>query len=104
MALSPSGMAFDVRELRDLAGKAAGNGMTRLQALQSVTLSPARILGIESRAGSIEKGKDATLVLADGDLLETTPRVLRAWGQGVELDLRDRQKELYDKYRSRPRP
>lgn len=104
VALSPSGMAFDVRELRDLAGKAAGNGMTRLQALQSVTLSPARILGIESRAGSIEKGKDATLVLADGDLLETTPRVLRAWGQGVELDLRDRQKELYDKYRSRPRP
>jgi imidazolonepropionase-like amidohydrolase len=103
VALSPSGLAFDVRELRDLAGKAAGNGLSRLQALQAVTLSPARILGVEDRLGSIEVGKEATLVLADGDLLETTPRVLRAWGEGVELPLADRQKELYLKYRARPR-
>jgi imidazolonepropionase-like amidohydrolase len=103
VALSPSGLAFDVRELRDLAGKAAGNGMSRLQALQSITLGPAKILGIADRLGSIEVGKEATLVLADGDLLETTPRVLRAWGAGVELSLDDKQKQLDQKYRARPR-
>jgi imidazolonepropionase-like amidohydrolase len=103
VALSPSGLAFDVRELRDLAGKAAGNGLTRLEALQSITLAPAKILGVEDRLGSIEAGKEATLVLASGDILETTPRVLRAWGAGVEIPLDDRQKELYQKYRSRPR-
>lgn len=103
VALSPSGLAFDVRELRDLAGKAVGNGLSELEALRSVTLSPAEILGVEKRLGSLEVGKEATLVLADGDLLETTTRVLRAWGAGVELSLQDRQKELYERYRARPR-
>lgn len=103
VALSPSGLAFDVRELRDLAGRAAGNGMSRLEALQSVTLSPARILGVDDRLGSITVGKEASLVLADGDILETMPRVLRAWGQGVEIPLVDKQKELRDKYRARPK-
>lgn len=103
VALSPSGLSFDVRELRDLAGKAAGNGMSRLEALQSITLTPAKILGVEDRLGSITVGKEATLVLANGDILETTPEVLRAWGQGVEIPLEDRQKELRDRYRARPR-
>lgn len=103
VALSPSGLSFDVRELRDLAGKAAGNGLSRLEALRSITLAPAKILGVEDRLGSIEVGKEATLVLANGDILETTPEVLRAWGQGVEISLDDKQKQLRDKYRARPR-
>lgn len=103
VALSPSGLAFDVRELRDLAGKAAAHGLTRLQALQAVTLIPAQILGVEQRVGSLEVGKEATLVATDGDLLEATPRVLRAWGAGRELSLDDRQKQLYRLYRERPR-
>ncbi len=103
VALSPSGLAFDVRELRDLAGRSAGNGMTRLEALRSVTVNPAKILGVADRLGSLEVGKEATFVLCEGDLLETTSRVTRAWGAGQELDLQDRQKELYEKYRARPR-
>lgn len=103
VALSPSGLAFDVRELRDLAGKTVGNGMSRLEALRSITLNSAKILGVSDRLGSLEVGKEATLVLADGDLLETTTRVLRAWGQGVELSLQDKQKELHEKYRARPK-
>ena len=103
VALSPSGLAFDVRELRDLAGKAAGNGLSRLDALRSITINPAKMLGVSDRLGSLEVGKEATFVLADGDLLETTTKVLRAWGAGEELDLQDRQKKLYEKYRARPR-
>ena len=54
---------------------------------------------MDDRLGSIEAGKEATLVLCEGDLLEVAPKVTRAWGAGVELDLSDRQKELYQKYR-----
>ena len=99
VALSPSGLAFDAREVRDLAGRARAFGLSELQALQTVTLNPARILGVDDRLGSIEAGKEATLVLCEGDLLEVAPKVTRAWGAGKEIDLSDRQKELYQKYR-----
>ncbi len=101
VALSANGLAFDARELRDLAGRARAFGLTDLQALQTITLNPARILGVDRELGSIEPGKKASFVLADGDLLEVAPRVVRAWGEGRELSLGDRQKELYEKYRER---
>ncbi len=102
-ALTAGGLAFDARELRDLAGRTLTFGQSQLQALQSITLNPARILGVADRLGSIEAGKEATLVLCDGDLLEVAARVTRAWGRGVELDLEDRQKRLYRHYRARPK-
>jgi imidazolonepropionase-like amidohydrolase len=101
VALSPNGMAFDVRELRDLAGRARAFGASKLEALQMVTLNPARILGVADRIGSIAPGKDASFVLCNGDILEVAPEVTRAWGAGRELDLLDRQKSLYQKYRRR---
>lgn len=101
-ALSANGWAFDARELRDMAGRSRSFGQSDLQALQSVTLEPARILGVADRLGSLEAGKEATLVVCDGDLLEVGNRVTRAWGRGLELPLEDRQKRLYQKYRARP--
>lgn len=101
LALSPNGLAFDVRELRDLGGKARAFGLSEVQALQSVTLNPARILGVDGSVGSLEVGKKATLVLCDGDLLEVAPVVRAAWGEGRPLDLDDRQKQLDRKYRER---
>lgn len=101
VALSPMGLAFDVREVRDLAGRTRAFGLTPVQALQTVTLNPARILGVEEQLGSIEKGKKASFVLCEGDLLDVAPVVTRAWGEGREISLDDRQKELYRKYRAR---
>ena len=95
------GLAFDVREVRDLAGRTRAFGLTPVQALQTVTLNPARILGVEDQLGSIEKGKKASFVLCEGDLLDVAPVVTRAWGEGREISLDDRQKELYRKYRAR---
>lgn len=103
VALSASGWAFDVRELRDLAGRTVGNGLTPLQALQTITLNPARILGIDKTFGSLEPGKEATMVLCEGNILETAPVVTRAWGAGIALDLEDKQKVLYQRYRNKPR-
>jgi N-acetylglucosamine-6-phosphate deacetylase len=103
VALSPGGLAFDVREVRDLAGKVRAFGMTSVQALQTVTLNPAKILGVDDQLGSIEKGKLASFVLCEGDLMDVTPVVSRAWGEGREIRLDDRQKELYRKYQLRLR-
>lgn len=102
VSLSPSGMAFDVRELRDLGGRAAAFGLEEHEALQMVSLNPAKSLGVSASLGSIEVGKEASLVLCDGSILEVAPKVTRAWGQGVELDLNDYHKSLYEKYRAKP--
>ena len=57
------------------AAVAAANGLGPERALEAVTLSPARILGIDDRVGSIEVGKDADLALFDGDPFEYTSHV-----------------------------
>ena len=50
-------------------------GLTREAALASVTLVPARVLGLDARLGSLEAGKDANLVFFDGDPFEPSSRV-----------------------------
>jgi len=64
------------------AAYAAGHGMTRDQALRAVTLDAARILGVEDVIGSIEKGKNADLVVADRHPLATGCRVTRVFMGG----------------------
>jgi imidazolonepropionase-like amidohydrolase len=53
------------------AATAVRNGLTRAEALRSITLAPAEILGLGSRLGSIEKGKDGTVVVLTGDPLDS---------------------------------
>ena len=57
------------------AAVAAANGLGKDDALHAVTLAPAQILGISDRVGSIAEGKDADLVLYDGDPFEYTSHV-----------------------------
>ncbi len=97
-----NGGASNVRNLPYQASAAAAFGLPREEALKGVTLYPARILGVEDRLGSIEPGKDATFFVADGDPLEVRTQILRAWIDGREVSLDDRQKRLYEKYRNRP--
>jgi imidazolonepropionase-like amidohydrolase len=52
------------------AGVAAANGLSARDALATVTIDAAKILGIDNRVGSIEKGKDADLAMYDGDPFE----------------------------------
>ncbi len=58
------------------ASCAVGAGMTRQGALRALTLDGARVAGLEERVGSLEAGKDADCVIADGDLLDPRTRVL----------------------------
>lgn len=88
------------RNLMFNAGTAAAYGLSKEQALQAITLNTARILGIDDRTGSLEKGKDANIVVSDGDILDIrTSQVTHAFIQGRTLDLTDKHKQLYERYK-----
>jgi len=57
------------------AGMAVKHGLPYDEALKAITITPAEILGVDDRVGSIEKGKDADLRILDGDPLELRTRV-----------------------------
>jgi imidazolonepropionase-like amidohydrolase len=65
------------------AAVAAANGLGMEPALRAVTISPAKILGIDERVGSLSKGKDADAVVFDGDPFEYTSHVQQVLVQGT---------------------
>jgi imidazolonepropionase-like amidohydrolase len=71
------------------AALAAGYGLTEAQVLEAVTLSPARILGVADRIGSLEAGKDADVVILDGPPLSVLSWVERVFVDGQEVYVRD---------------
>lgn len=95
------GGGSNVRNLPYHAATAAAYGLPKEEALKSVTLYPARILGVEDRLGSLETGKDATLIVTDGDPLEIMTQVEQAFIQGRPVDISSKHTDLYDKYRAR---
>lgn len=76
-------------------------GLPQEEAVRTITLYPARILGIEDRMGSIEKGKDASLIVADGNILELSTRVEQVYIQGMNIDMYDKHRRLFEKYQER---
>jgi imidazolonepropionase-like amidohydrolase len=93
--------ASGARNLPYHAATAAAYGLPPEEALKSITLYPAQILGTANRVGSLEAGKDATLFICDGDPLETPTQIEAAYVQGREVDLGDRHKRLNAKYGER---
>ncbi|MFN5649513.1 MAG: amidohydrolase family protein, partial [Sphingobacteriales bacterium] len=82
------------------AGTAAAYGLTKEQALQAITLNAAKILGIANKTGSIEVGKDANIVISTGDILDMrSNNITHAFIQGRQLNLTDKHKQLYDRYK-----
>ncbi len=90
--------ASGIRNLPYNAATAAAYGLSPAAAVRSITLSPAEILGVADRVGSLQVGKDATLFIADGDILETPTHVEQAFVQGRRVDLDNKHKQLYRKY------
>ncbi|WP_418290638.1 amidohydrolase [Massilicoli timonensis] len=54
------------------AGLARKSGMDAFEALKAITINPAKILGVDDRIGSLRVGKDADLVMTEGDPLDTS--------------------------------
>lgn len=94
---------FDETRYRNLsfnAGTAAAYGLTKEEALQSITLNAAKILGIDDRTGSIEVGKDANIVVSDGDILDMRTSIITdAFIQGRKVSLENKQTQLYERYK-----
>lgn len=91
--------SWQQRNLPFEAGTTAAYGVPREMALRSVTLSAAEILGVAANLGSLTKGKDATLLISTGDLLDMKSSIVeRAWIQGTEIALKNNQNELNEKY------
>ena len=91
------------RNLPYAAARAAAYGLDRAAALRAITLGAAQVLGVDDQLGSLERGKSATLILTDGDPLEVTTKVLRAFIDGREIDLSNKQTKLAEKYRAKYR-
>ena len=72
------------------AGVAAANGLTFQQALAAVTIDAAKILGIDGRVGSLERGKSADLALYDGDPFEYTSHCVGVVVSGVLTETQPR--------------
>ena len=99
--ISDGGQAAYARNLPYHAATAAAYGLPKDEALRAVTLYPAQILGVADQVGSIEEGKDATLIITDGDPLEIMTQVERQFIQGRDIDLSSRHTQLYTKYRTK---
>jgi len=95
--------ASNVRNLPYHAATAAAFGLSRDEALKAISLYPAEILGVAEQVGSLESGKDATLFVADGDILETPTPVESAYVQGRQVELDDKHKRLWRKYQEKQR-
>lgn len=90
--------AWNVRNLPYHAATAVAFGLSNEDAMRAITLSPAEILGVADRVGSLEKGKDATFFICDGDPLEAATQIQSAWIAGKPVDLSNKQTMLYEKY------
>ncbi len=94
----------NVRELPYQAGLSAGFGLSKEDALKSVTIYPAQILGIDKLYGSLEVGKIANVVVADGDMLEARTNIKHMFINGRKIPLTSRHTEFFDAYKDRKLP
>jgi len=91
----------EVRDLPYHAGLASSFGLSKEDALKSVTLYPAQILGVADKLGSIEVGKMANVVVTDGDMLDPRTNVRYLFIEGRMLPLTSRHTELFDSFKDR---
>lgn len=78
----------DLQGFRQNVRRALAAGLSHEAALRALTLSPAEILGVADRLGSIEVGKIANLVVTDGDIFAANTRVVRVIVDGQPFELR----------------
>ena len=94
--------AMGTRNLPFYAGTAIAYGLTREEAIMAISSNTAKILGIDARIGTIEVGKDATIIISTGDALNMkTNNIELAYLRGKSIALKNNQQELYEKYKKK---
>ena len=100
-AISSGESPPDMRDLPYVAGEAAGFGLSKEDALKSVTLWPAQIYGVADQVGSLEVGKVANVVVTTGDLLEPRTDTKYLFIDGRPVPLATKHSELYEAFKDR---
>jgi imidazolonepropionase-like amidohydrolase len=93
--------SFDAHNVRNLpyqAGFATAFGLPYDEALKAITLNPAEIWGVADRLGSLDAGKTANVVIANGDPLDLKTEVKQVFIEGREIPMTSRQTRLRDQY------
>lgn len=103
VAVSGGSSAAYTNRLPYEAGVAVAFGMPEEEALKTVTLHPAQFMGIDDRVGSLEPGKDATLLVTTGSPLDYLSEIEQAYIEGREIDMMDVHRAFFEKYMERLR-
>jgi imidazolonepropionase-like amidohydrolase len=90
--------AHNVRNLPDQAGFATAFGLPYDEALKAITINAAEIWGVADQLGSLDVGKTANVVVANGDPLDVKTDVKQVFIAGREVPMTDRQVRLRDEY------
>jgi imidazolonepropionase-like amidohydrolase len=93
--------SYNVQNSRNLpysAGFAVAYGMPYDEALKAITLNPAEAFGMADQLGSLDTGKIANVVIADGDPLDVRTNVKQVYINGVSIPMETRQTRLRDEY------
>jgi imidazolonepropionase-like amidohydrolase len=90
--------AHNSRNLPYAAGYAVAFGLSPEEALKAITLNPAQIWGVDKDLGSLDKGKLANVVVANGDPLDVKTDVKHVFIRGEEIPLVNKQTDLRDQY------
>lgn len=89
---------YAARNITQSAGNAVANGLPWIDALEAITLAPARMYRVDDRCGSIEVGKEADLIVWPNDPLELTSNPEQVVIRGELVSLENRQTLLRDRY------
>ncbi len=103
-AIATGDQGAENRDLPYHAGLAGSFGLSHDEALKAITLYPAQILGVSDRLGSIEVGKMANVVVADGDILDPRTNVKHVFINGRLIPLTSRHTDLFDSFKDRKLP
>jgi imidazolonepropionase-like amidohydrolase len=101
-AISTGDKGSEVRTLPYNAGMAAAHGLSKSDALKSVTLWPAQIFGVGDRMGSLDVGKMANVVVTTGDMLEAKTDTKYLFIDGREVPLDTKHTQLNAMFKDRP--
>jgi imidazolonepropionase-like amidohydrolase len=96
--IADAGETFNVRNIRQHAGNAVAYGLPWDEALRAVTLTPAEAFGVDTAIGSLQPGRDANVVVWDGDPFEFSTRAVHVFIRGKESQGPSRQDMLTERY------
>ncbi len=96
VAIMTDSPVIPIKYLPLMAGYSVKEGMDREEALKAITINAAEICGVDDKVGSLEKGKDADIVVMDGDPLELKSRVEKVFIDGKEIDLEEKKEIVPD--------